>query len=233
MERLKENWHLILIGLATIVLGIIAVFTAMKLYRTGNQPVAPTAPRPAPAREPVETCRLVFTVGGVTGTPTPTGRLTPTPTPTGRSTPTPTPSAGPTATPTPVLGCYLECDSDSDCESNLRCQMISGTKRCVNPDCSDESDCTCNRRCWDVCGTGSECPRDLSCMQIGETKRCVNSKCKQEQDCDCRPVVTTGTPTPTVYVAKVEMPEPGFTLPTLGAVFGGVVLLITSLLLFL
>lgn len=231
MGRLKENWHLILIGLATIVLAIIAVFTAMKLYKTGSQPIAPTAPKPAPAREPVETCRLVFTVGGITPTPTPSGQ--PTPTPTGRSTPTPTPTGGPTATPTPVLGCYLECDADSDCESNLRCQMISGTKRCVNPDCSDESDCTCNRNCWDVCGTDSECPRDLSCMQIGETKRCVKSACKLEQDCDCRPVVTTGTPTPTVYVAKVEMPQPGSTLPTLGAIFGGAALLITSLLLFL
>jgi len=42
---------------------------------------------------------------------------------------------------------------------------------------------------------------------------------------------TQATPTPTTYVAQVELPQAGVTLPTLGAVFGGVILLLTSLLL--
>jgi len=41
------------------------------------------------------------------------------------------------------------------------------------------------------------------------------------------------TSTPTTYVAKVELPEAGFTLPTLGTVFGGIILVLTSLLLVL
>lgn len=41
------------------------------------------------------------------------------------------------------------------------------------------------------------------------------------------------TPTPTTYVAKVELPEAGFTLPTVGTVFGGIILLLTSLFLVL
>ena len=39
--------------------------------------------------------------------------------------------------------CFDTCGSDSDCESDLRCLTVSGTKRCVNPSCSDDADCTC------------------------------------------------------------------------------------------
>jgi len=45
------------------------------------------------------------------------------------------------------------------------------------------------------------------------------------------PPQAQATPTPTTYVAQVELPQAGITLPTAGAVFGGVVLLLTSLLL--
>ncbi|OGD55960.1 hypothetical protein A3I57_02635 [Candidatus Beckwithbacteria bacterium RIFCSPLOWO2_02_FULL_47_23] len=39
--------------------------------------------------------------------------------------------------------CFDTCGSDSDCESDLRCLTVSGTKRCVNPSCTEDADCTC------------------------------------------------------------------------------------------
>jgi len=105
MNKLRKNWQLILIGIATLILGIIAVITAVKLYQIGKKPVAPTAPEETPAaieREPSQSCTLTFTVGEPT--PTPTGTPTPSPTPTLETTPTPTssPTPEPTTTPTPT-----------------------------------------------------------------------------------------------------------------------------------
>jgi len=101
MNKLRQNWYLILIALATVALGIIAVVTAIKLYQIGKAPVAPTVPKPAPAREPVEACKLTFNISAVTPTPTPTGTITPTPT--GSPTPTPTLTGTPTPTPTGTI----------------------------------------------------------------------------------------------------------------------------------
>ena len=101
MNKLKQNWYLILIGLATVILGIIAVVTAIKLYQLREVPVAPTVPKPAPAREPVEACKLTFNISAVTPTPTLTGTITPTPT--GSPTPTPTLTGTPTPTPTGTI----------------------------------------------------------------------------------------------------------------------------------
>jgi hypothetical protein len=39
--------------------------------------------------------------------------------------------------------CFDTCNSDADCEEDLRCLSVSGTKRCVNPSCSDDADCLC------------------------------------------------------------------------------------------
>lgn len=114
MEHLRKNWQLILIGLATLILGIIAVVTAIKLYQIGRKPVAPTAPEKAPAvtevveeeREPSEACTLAFSIAAPSPTPTttpgPTSTPTPTSTPGPTATPTPSPTPGPTATPTPA-----------------------------------------------------------------------------------------------------------------------------------
>lgn len=246
MEKLKKNWALILITIATVILGGIAVFTAVKLYQIGKKPIAPTAPLPAPAQEisPTPTPPCVFTI--CIASPTPTATVTPTitPTPTGKPSPTVTPTS---VTPTPITSCYNECSSDGDCRSGLLCQEVEGTKRCVNKDCPSESDCTCNLNCWDICGHPSECDRTSDCRQIGSIKRCVHnsspSTCDTEAIC-CElptspPPTNTPTPkpgqpkpttTPTTYVAPVVIPEPGFTLPTIGAIVGGIVLLILSLL---
>lgn len=224
---MKKNLSLLLIILATVALGVIAVLISTKLYQTRKEPIAPTAPKPAPAAEPQ--CRVTFMVSSVT---TPTPGLSTTPTTTPRVTPTPTATGSPAPTPTPPPGCFLECSSDSQCQGSLRCLDYGGAKRCLNPLCSSESDCTCNKNCWDVCGHDSECPSGLSCLQTGATKRCINSSCKQEQDCDCS-VVTPPPPTPSAYVAKVDLPEVGFTLPTAGAIIGGISFVVLSLFLLL
>ncbi|NMB56737.1 hypothetical protein GYA19_02250 [Candidatus Beckwithbacteria bacterium] len=39
--------------------------------------------------------------------------------------------------------CWGTCDSDDDCDDDMECESVNGTNRCVNPDCTSESDCTC------------------------------------------------------------------------------------------
>ena len=119
----KKNWLTISILTATVVLAIIAVVTALRLYQLREEPVAPTAPQPAPAIAPTATptwatqlvdnfevslespsfaCTLSFNVGGgPTSTPTPTGTPEPTSTPPADG-PTSTPVPGATTTPTPI-----------------------------------------------------------------------------------------------------------------------------------
>lgn len=139
------------------------------------------------------------------------GEPSPTPTePVSTLTPTPTkPVSSPTPTPTPPseTACWAECTDGTDCQGDNVCQEVSGTKRCVNPDCETESDCTCNKHCWDVCGHDNECPAGLSCRQIDNTKRCVKSECEREQDCDC------AVPTPPSVLgekAPPVLPAAGF-----------------------
>ena len=114
----KKSWFLILMLASTIILGIIAVTTAYKLYQLRNVPIAPTAPESVPAADDeqiaVPECTLEFTVSELSPTPTSTGTITPTstgtpgptstPTPTSTSTPTPTstPTCTPTGTPMPT-----------------------------------------------------------------------------------------------------------------------------------
>lgn len=246
MEKIKKNWLLILITLATAGLGVIAIITAIRLNSLGTKPVAPTVPKPAPAAEPQ--CKLTFTVSEITSTPTPTGAVTVTPTPTGGVTTTPTPTGGVTATPTPtgavtttpqptptpITSCYNVCTSNSDCRSGLTCQQVRGVgdKKCLNSTCETESDCVCNKNCWEVCGHDSECAPDHSCVQIGTVKHCVRYQpCTTEETCCGVPTKPPTTATPTIYVAKVEVPEAGFIPPTLLMLGGGIGVVIASLLL--
>lgn len=249
LKMKKEKLLTIGLILATVILAGVAVLTAYKMAT--RKPVAPTVPQAKP-RAATEACRLSFSV--VSPSPTPTGILTPTltpsPTPTGTVSPTLTPTVTPTgtlaptstptvaATPTPLLGCYRECESDDDCGGTLRCQTISGVKRCLNLDCPGENDCICNVGCWKVCGQDRECADEQRCRSIDGTYRCVNPNCEREQDCECTvakgptltpiltgPMPTGPTPTP------VELPEAGVSLPTIVVVVSGVILTIAAFLL--
>lgn len=117
-DFLKNKVVTVLIVIATVILAGVAIFTAYRLYQSGTEPVAPTAPESVPAAggQPTPTpqaCHeLLFTITTptpsvtVTPTVTPTATVTPTdgptPTPTepprGGSSPTPTPTEGPTPT---------------------------------------------------------------------------------------------------------------------------------------
>jgi len=92
MVNKKKNLVLIIAIISTLVLGSIAVVTALKLYQAGKEPVAPTAPASQP-RAIEKACQFTLIVDGTT---------TPTPTPTGTIVPTPTDEPGPTATPEPT-----------------------------------------------------------------------------------------------------------------------------------
>jgi len=227
--------------LVTFLLTLIAIITAIKLYQLRQQSITPISPSSKPVAVSSQ-CVLNFSLAASpppTSTPTPTvtpmvtPTHTPTPTPTTTPIATSTPTTIATATPTPrqeqKVGCFQECTTDDSCESGLRCLSYSGTKRCFNPSCSGETDCVCNKNCWDICGSDKECPGNLLCKQIDNSKRCVNPSCEREQDCDCS--ITLASPTPTLI--KKELPEAGFTFPTTTGFFGGIILIIAGILLFL
>lgn len=108
IKILKKNWQIIGVATITVTMAIVAIVTASKLYE--RKPVAPNAPKPAPAAS--EACRLSFTLSApsptataaVTTTPTVTSTPPPgattTPRPTATSTPRPTATLTPAATPT-------------------------------------------------------------------------------------------------------------------------------------
>ena len=108
---MKKNLILII---ATIVLGAVAIFTGVKIYQLREEPVAPTQPKGV-----TEQCRLVLDI------PAPT------------STPTATP------TPTPIPECWQICVNDDNCPQDLVCQAVNEEKRCVNPECPEEKNCQC------------------------------------------------------------------------------------------
>lgn len=89
---------------ATVILALVAILTAMRLYQSRTEPVAPTAPREPEAgdrRGETQACQeLTFTLTQETPTPSPTGQPSSTPTPTDTMTSNPTP----TNTPTPTGG---------------------------------------------------------------------------------------------------------------------------------
>lgn len=94
----NKNWLTpVLIGI-TVVLGVVAIIIAQRLFALREEPVVPTVPKSKPkaiSEEPTQRCTLAFNIGGPTSTPTPTGTPGPSPTPTA------TPPPGATATPTP------------------------------------------------------------------------------------------------------------------------------------
>ncbi len=117
MEFIKKHITTILIILSTIILGGVAVFTAVRLYQLRQEPVAPTQPKSKPSAsqdqisyQALKACtELAFALATPTQTPKPTTTPTitpsPTPTPTPTSTPiaTQAPTASPSPSPTPTL----------------------------------------------------------------------------------------------------------------------------------
>ena len=115
-DFIKNNSVTVLTIVGTIILAVVAVFTAIRLYQLRQRAVAPTAPEkpfaeeisPTPTVTPTapsiqlppasEQCQVIFEIGGPPPTETPTPTLTSTPSPTPTNTPTPTKTPTPTAT---------------------------------------------------------------------------------------------------------------------------------------
>jgi len=111
-NSMKKNLVLIGIIVATIVLAIVSVLTAIRIREMGTRPVAPSVPESKPKAvgeipediTPAPVCQTSFSIE-VESSPTPTTTTTTTPGPS--STPTP----GPSSTPMPGPYCdYLHAD---------------------------------------------------------------------------------------------------------------------------
>ena len=228
----------------TIVLAVIAIFTAIRLYQTRNQAVAPNVPSSKPAAAeptllgtPVSSiCSLSFNIA----TPTPTV----------------------TATPTTPPSCNSTCSINSDCPNNLVCykQGSSTTGYCRNTQCTSQPNCLCPTatptatatatvtpspvpQCNSTCSTNNDCTNNLVCyIPSGSTTGyCRNTQCTSQSNCLCPTTTptTTATATPTatsviVYASPTEqptLPEAGTTLPTIIGTALGVLVIIGSLLL--
>src|SRR3972149_11281342 len=121
-DFIRNNSVTVLTIAGSLILAVVAVFTAIRLYQLRQRAVAPTPPEkpfaeevsPSPTVTPTvpsiqlppasEQCQVTFEIGGPppTETPTPTLTSTPSPTPTNTPTPTKTPTPTPTATKTPT-----------------------------------------------------------------------------------------------------------------------------------
>lgn len=201
---MKNKYTTIGIILTTVVLAGIAIFTAIRLYQTRQQPVAPNVPSSKPKADETTaiTCQLIFEIAGPTTVPTVTPTTTATATPTGIKT------ATPTATPT------------------------STGIRTATPTTTSTATATANPQCNNSCTQNTDCPDGLMCnIPSGETMgSCRNTSCLSETDCTC-PVATATSTTTTSIAEEPELPDAGTSWPTLVGTAFGILILLGSLLL--
>lgn len=228
----KDNKWLLggLIGFTGILLA-----TAIVLFIQLKQPSQPLpTPQPKPVAspqvppikqvEPEAVCELSFTV--VTS-----------------PSPSPSPSVSPSPSPSPQLtACFDKCSSSNDCEDSLSCLTVGGDKRCVNPNCSEDTNCVCpgtQKACFDKCENSNDCADNRTCLTIPGTndKRCVNSACVTESDCACNasPTPITYNPPASVPPAQTKggqpvLPQAGVSGPAILGVSAGLLLIIGALL---
>lgn len=237
MKKNNNKWLLWgLIGFTVILLA-----TAIVLFFQLKQPTKTTTPSPQP-RASIKpqapsikqatgegVCELSFTV---TASPSPSPSVSPSPSPSS----SPTPNA-----------CFDTCSTDDECKvtnSSWRCMTVSGDKRCVNPSCTNETDCTCTedkKACWDKCQNDNDCESSWRCMTIPNTndKRCVNAACISETDCSCNASpsptpITYASPSP-VVVAQTKggqpvLPQAGNNTAAVLGVSTGILLILGALL---
>lgn len=107
-----KNWPMILIAIATVILGAVAIIAGVKLYPIGKEPLAPKVAGPTPVAAtptpipkvtpetiPAPECTLSFNIAYAAVAPT----SSPSPSPSPSPTPTPRVSPSPTATPVAEL----------------------------------------------------------------------------------------------------------------------------------
>lgn len=236
----RKNWAFITIGIVSLLLGAVALLTAMRLRQ--EEPVAPTAPTDQQAAEgtPVPACQLTFTLGsGASPSPSPSGSPGTSPS----SSPSVTPSPSPSVTPSPSSiggpSCNTSCSTSSQCPSSMTCIIASGQTSgfCRNPSCTSNTSCICASvspsptpppQCGKTCTSSSQCPSSMSCyISSGQTTGvCRNPSCQTDSDCICQgsPVLSV-SPSPTPSVTP-KVPVAGTSWPTIFMVVGGMALLI-------
>ena len=207
--NLKENWKIILLIFGTISLGSLAVFFTIKIYNQKNIPISSEAiPTTKPTPTPTKQAKQLETYD-VSGSVCEIAFSVVTPTPTNTASPTPTATGtpSPTSTPTPTA---------------------TGTP--------SPTSTPAPQGCFYQCSQNSDCASQYSCLDYEGTFRCLNATCPSQANCVC----TTPTPTPTAGVYPTATPTPeivleeaGFSLPTIGAIGGGVLFVLVSLLLVL
>ena len=129
----------ILVLTTTVILALIALFTAVKLYQLGQEPANPSTKPKAKVTKASAQVPLIAE-GADTGVCEKVFELV-----SPSESPSPSPSESPSPSPSASVSveCWDTCSSSSNCPSSLLCQNISGTYRCVNPSCPTESDCVC------------------------------------------------------------------------------------------
>ena len=212
---MKKKFTIIGIILATIILAVVAVLTAIKIRDMGTRPVAPSAPESKPGAqgtlpvEPSASCKVAFLAEALTPTPTSTPMPTPTTQP-GCDSVCQVSSQCPTGFTCSVGHCRMtECVGETDCicpgvtptltptpipACNNTCsdnKVCPSDLECINGNCRNlgcitKTDCNCpNPVCNDTCTTKSNCPSDLNCID----GHCRMTECKDETDCTCPPAI--------------------------------------------
>ena len=95
---MKNKYGTIGIILTTVILAGVAIFTALKLYQTRSQSVAPNAPSSKPkaaATDAPIACSLSFSMMTPSPSPYPTPTASPSPTPPPSRSPSPPQTASP------------------------------------------------------------------------------------------------------------------------------------------
>ena len=131
--------------------------------------------------------------------------------------------------PTPK-SCNLSCDTNADCQSGLFC---GDDDMCRNPGCPAETDCVCPgntptptpRACSLSCDENADCAAGLTC----NGNMCRNPWCLNETDCVCP--TNTATPRPTSTPLGPSLPNAGVGAPAIMGIGGGLLLVVTALLL--
>lgn len=197
--QIKKDNKWLLWGL--IGFTIILLITAIILFIQLKQPVPAPTPKPkaSPQTVPVQqqqtegVCTLSFTV-------TVSPSVSPSPSPS--ASPSPSVSPSPSASPAPIA-CFDTCVSDTECESGLRCMTIASEKRCVNPECKEDTDCSCT----------SPSPSASTQAQVSAS-----------------PAASQIASVPRASVAPAALPQAGGNTPLVLGISAGILMMILGLL---
>ncbi|MBI4067389.1 PKD domain-containing protein [Candidatus Gottesmanbacteria bacterium] len=241
---MKRILIIILVLIASIVIGILAILTAIKL--TTEKPVAPSAPEIKPRAEeiPPPACTVEFSLNPTpSGNPSITPSITPsaTPTPTGGITPSQPPnvppvctglSASPTSGDAPLVVTFVATgyDDNSGYLAGFEFNFGDGESKKVEQTFKSTDTYTVNH-------TYSNVGTYIASVRVKDNNgdwSSIPDACKQTikiGTATISPTVPVGapeTPIPTTQVAAPQIPQAGNILPPLLLTLGGIILLVVG-----